>query len=325
MAEPSLQQPHPASAKVPQRAMFVWSREDFPFYARLAVESLLVNAPELLIEIHLFGEPPETSPHFRAIRRRSRVIIEQHGRLAAGSELREQALRLLYARGGLLFDFGTLVTAPIHALLSEEGVVSQEHLPDSVSGYQGRGFGAGLCSRVSAFAARIMWKLCPTNMQPELERFSSFRWLNGCWLRPVFGHALIVAPAGADWVAAFGRHAGTEPPAHVRRLGPPLFREAKPLAHHTDRLFDGEAWPSILRLFVDERSADERAFRLLGPKQILRLQKRNRLFRAAYGIMCANGLQRYALHSKNSSNFPDGHADSGVGDALSSPDLKSLS
>jgi hypothetical protein len=54
-------------------------------------------------------------------------------------------------------------------------------------------------------------------------------------------------------------------------------------------------------------------------------QKTNRYFRAAYGIMCATGLQRYGLHSKNSSRFDAPQSDSGTADAVSSPDLQSLS
>jgi hypothetical protein len=322
MAEPLLQHPQQTSASLPQRALFVWNREEFPFHARLAIESLLVNAPDLYVELHLFGEPPETSPHFRAIRRRSRVIIEQHGRLANNATLRGAALALLHSRGGLLFDFGSLVTAPLHPLLSGSEAVSVEHLPDPLSGRRDRGFLGRLCARGAELLARLMWALCPTTMQPELERFSSFRWLNNCWLTATIGRALIVAPAGSAWVLSVD-HA--PPPDHVVRLGPPHFLEANPIARMTDRLFDGGPWPVLLRLFADSSRNNHRSLVSLGPKQFIAMQRRNRLFRAAYGIMCANGLQRYALHSKNSSNFPDGHADSGVGDAISSPDLKSLS
>jgi hypothetical protein len=80
MAEPLLQNPQ-ADRQLPHRALFVWSGEDFPFYARLAIESLLINAPDFQVQLHLFGETPETSPHFRAVRRRSRVTIEHHARL----------------------------------------------------------------------------------------------------------------------------------------------------------------------------------------------------------------------------------------------------
>lgn len=63
MAEPLLQN-QPADRPLPQRALFVWSREDFPFYARLAIESLLVNAPDFEVQLHLFGETPRPRPTF---------------------------------------------------------------------------------------------------------------------------------------------------------------------------------------------------------------------------------------------------------------------
>ena len=325
MAEPDLHNEQRARASLPPRALFVWSREDFPFYARLAIESLLVNAPDLLIELHLFGEPPETSPHFRAIRRRGRVVVEQHGRLPSGATHRSSALRLLHERGGLLLDFGMLVTAPIHHLREMTGAVSEEQLPDRLAGRPARSLTGRLAAAVAQFAAHIMWRLCPTTLQPELERFSSFRWLNRCWLHRTLGRTVVAAPAGADWVLQLDGPDAAEPPDGVTRLNPPCFLEAKPLARITDRLFDGDAWPAILRLFVSESSADERTLRLLGPKDVVARQKRNRSFRAAYGVMCANGLQRYALHSKNSSRFDEGQSESGVGEAISSPDLKSLS
>lgn len=59
MAEP-LRQNQPTDASLPHRALFVWNREDFPFYARVAIESLLVNAPDFEVQFHLFGDTPRT-------------------------------------------------------------------------------------------------------------------------------------------------------------------------------------------------------------------------------------------------------------------------
>ena len=70
---------------------------------------------------------------------------------------------------------------------------------------------------------------------------------------------------------------------------------------------------------------DEAILRTFGPTEVVARQKTNRSFRAAYGIMCATGLQRYGLHSKNSSHFNGPQSDSGTADAVSSPDLPSLS
>lgn len=324
MAEPLLQNPQ-ADRPLPHRALFVWSGEEFPFYARLAIESLLINAPDFEVQLHLFGETPETSPHFRAVRRRSRVTIEHHARLSAGTTARQAGLGLLYERGGLLVDFGTLVTAPLHTLIGSDGALSEEFVP-AAAGLDGEvGRLATFHRWLAALVARLMWRLCPTTMQPELERFSSFRWLNRQWLVRRLGAGLVAAAPGAGWVAALGSVPQSEPPQEVLRLQPPLYLEVKPQARITDRLFEAAAWPMLMRVFNQAGDADELVLRTYGPKEIVTRQKRNRYFRAAYGVMCATGLQRYGLHSKNSSRFDAPQSDSGTAEAVSSPDLQSLS
>jgi len=324
MAEPLLQN-QPSERPLPQRALFVWNHEDFPFYARLAIESLLVNAPDFEVQLHLFGETPETSPHFRAVRRRSRVTIEHHARLSAGTTARQAGLTLLHERGGLLVDFGTLITAPLHTLLASAGALSEEFVP-AVAAVDGqRRLMDALGVWLAALVARLMWRLCPTTMQPELERFSSFRWLNRRWLVRRLGAGLVAAAPGAGWVVALGSVPQSEPPQEVLRLQPPLYLEVKPQARITDRLFEAAAWPILMRVFNRAGDADESVLRTYGPKEVVARQKRNRYFRAAYGVMCATGLQRYGLHSKNSSRFDAPQSDSGTADAVSSPDLQSLS
>ena len=324
MAEPLLQN-QPTDASLPHRALFVWNHEDFPFYARLAIESLLVNAPDFEVQLHLFGETPETSPHFRAVRRRSRVTIEHHARLSAGTTARQAGLTLLHERGGLLVDFGTLITAPLHPLLGSDGALSEEFVP-AVAGLDGEvGRLATFHRWLAALIARLMWRLCPTTMQPELERFSSFRWLNRRWLVRRLGAGLVAAAPGAGWVVALGSVPQAEPPPEVVRLQPPVYLEVKPQARVTDRLFEAAAWPILMRVFNRAGDADESVLRTFGPKEVVARQKTNRYFRAAYGVMCATGLQRYGLHSKNSSRFDAPQSDSGTADALSSPDLPSLS
>ena len=324
MAEP-LRQNQPTDASLPHRALFVWNREDFPFYARLAIESLLVNAPDFEVQLHLFGETPETSPHFRAVRRRSRVTIEHHARLPAGMTARQAGLALLHERGGLLVDFGTLITAPVHTLLGSSGALSEEFVP-AVAAVDGqRRLMDALGVWLAALVARLMWRLCPTTMQPELERFSSYQWLNRRWLVRRLGAGLVAAAPGSGWVVALGSVPQSEPPPEVVRLQPPVYLEVKPQARITDRLVEAAAWPILMRVFNRAGDPDEAILRTFGPKEVVARQKTNRYFRAAYGIMCATGLQRYGLHSKNSSHFNGPQSDSGTADAVSSPDLPSLS
>lgn len=324
MAEP-LRQNQYTDTSLPHRALFVWSREDFPFYARLAIESLLVNAPDFEVQLHLFGETPETSPHFRAVRRRSRVTIEHHVRLPSGTTARQAGLVLLQERGGLLIDFGTLITAPVHTLLGSSGALSEEFVP-AVAAVDGeRGLLAACGSWLAALATRLMWMLCPTTLQPELERFSSFQWLNRRWLVRRLGAGIVAAAPGAAWITSLAGGPSQEPPDEVQRLTAPRFLEVRPQARITDRLSEAAAWPMVLRVFNRTGDPDESVLRTFGPKEVVARQKTNRYFRAAYGVMCATGLQRYGLHSKNSSRFDAPQSDSGTADAVSSPDLQSLS
>lgn len=178
---------------------------------------------------------------------------------------------------------------------------------------------------LAALATRLMLKLCPTTMQPELERFSSYQWLNRRWLVRRLGAGIVAAAPGAAWVKALITEPLEEPPPAVQRLAAPLYVEVRPQARITDRLSEAAAWPMVLRVFSRAADSDESVLRSLGPKDFVARQKNNRYFRAAYGVMCATGLQRYGLHSKNSSRFDAPQSDSGTADAVSSPDLQSLS
>lgn len=111
----------------------------------------------------------------------------------------------------------------------------------------------------------------------------------------------------------------------MQRLTAPRLLEVRPQARITDRLSEAAAWPMVLRVFNRAGDPDEAVLRTFRPKEVVARQKTNRYFRAAYGVMCATGLQRYGLHSKNSSRFDAPQSDSGTADAVSSPDLPSLS
>lgn len=111
----------------------------------------------------------------------------------------------------------------------------------------------------------------------------------------------------------------------MQRLAAPLYVEIRPQPRITDRLSEAAAWPMVLRAFNRATDSHESVLRSLGPKDFVARQKINRYFRAAYGVMCASGLQRYGLHSKNSSRFDAPQSGSGTADAVSSPYIQSLS
>lgn len=307
-----------APAMLPARILLVWSREDFPFYARLAIESLLVNAPDVAVELHLVGRPPESSPHFRAILRRGLVATHVHPELPRGQSLQRFSLALLRERGGLLLDAGTLTTGPIRRFFDAGAVLSREwtSLPEEGP--------LPISRRIAGWLARLMWALCPVNMQPELERFGSFRWLQQRWLVPAVGRGLIGALPGAEWVSDFGLEGRRELPADCLIATTPFYQGSKPQARATSRQFDAASWPAMLRLFQRSGDRDELLLRAVGPRDVLENRNRNRFYRAAYGVMCANGLHRYAIRGRNH-GFDTGVSDSGTPIALAEPVAESRS
>lgn len=101
--------------------------------------------------------------------------------------------------------------------------------------------------------------------------------------------------------------------------------EVQPQARITDRLSEVAARPMVVWAFNRAGDPDESVLRAFGPKDVVARQKTNRYPRAAGNVICATGLQRDGLHSKNSSHFDAPQSESGTANAVSSPDLQSLS
>lgn len=158
----------------------------------------------------------------------------------------------------------------------------------------------------------------PVDVQPELERFDSCRWLQRRWLLPVNARGLTGAMADATWVTAFALGDGASVPSDSLVATAPFYLGYKPQTRATDRQFDAAAWPSMLRLFQQLGDRDEFLLRAVGPRDVLANRNRNRFFRAAYGVMCANGLHRYAIRGRNH-GFETDFPDSGVPAALPEP------
>jgi len=117
---------------IPNRLVFVWSGPDFPYYARLAVESALIAEPDCEVDIHLLDRQAPRGVHFLQVRSYERVRVEHpsfeelwggldapaeryrdvHDRIpperrSARSNLVRYAV--LHRRGGVYFDFDVLV------------------------------------------------------------------------------------------------------------------------------------------------------------------------------------------------------------------------
>ena len=143
-----------ADELIPNRYFFVWSGHRFPYYARLAIESLLLVEPDAQVELHWFVDEPG-GPHLDAVLSYERVTMspidlslrfaELLGPVTADREsleklwadipssavaARSNLMRyaLLAAHGGVYLDCDVLVIKPLRDLLVHEAFIGEEQV-----------------------------------------------------------------------------------------------------------------------------------------------------------------------------------------------------
>jgi Glycosyltransferase sugar-binding region containing DXD motif len=143
----------PASMEraVPDRFVFVWSGPDFPYYARLAVESALIAEPDCEVEIHLLDLRPPRGVHFLQVASYDRVSIAHVNadelfagldapaarysalydrippeRRSARSNLVRYAV--LHRRGGVYLDFDVIVHRDLAELRAGADFIGAERV-----------------------------------------------------------------------------------------------------------------------------------------------------------------------------------------------------
>jgi hypothetical protein len=141
----------PASTRIPNRHVYVWTGRTFPLFARLSVESSLLAAPEADVQIWTFGPRPDGAPHFEALRALPRVSfhdadpnkifaglaapVEAYTDLLAAIPAHAHSARsnlvrygILHTYGGVYLDFDTLLLRGFDDLLHEEAFFGAEEV-----------------------------------------------------------------------------------------------------------------------------------------------------------------------------------------------------
>jgi hypothetical protein len=134
---------------IPNRILFVWTGERFPYFCRLAVESVLLADPAAEVWLCCFGDRPDGSADFRraaSYRRVEVVDLDVPGLFEGLERPREDYLRLLAAipasaasarsnlvrygvlhrYGGVYLDFDILLLRDLRHLLGHEAFVGEE-------------------------------------------------------------------------------------------------------------------------------------------------------------------------------------------------------
>jgi hypothetical protein len=134
---------------VPNTFHFVWTGQTFPYYARLAVESVLLAEPEASVVIHTFGPSPRAARHWDRVLLYDRVrtlheevdtlfadlpapaseyiqLLGAIGAKAYSAQSNLVRLAVLYRDGGIYLDFDIFVLRSLAPLRANEAFVGEE-------------------------------------------------------------------------------------------------------------------------------------------------------------------------------------------------------
>jgi hypothetical protein len=237
---------------IPNRCVFVWVGPEFPFFARLAVESVLVVDAAATVEIHLCGTRQD-GDHLRKLVRHDRVALHEvtpdsvfadvdtdprplrrlWDRIPArAASARSNLLRyaLLYRRGGIYLDTDTLLLRSMRTLLDGPPFI-----------------GAELVWRVDEDRVRGRWR--PWMLWPTVTWAASYvaRRLDSRWCASRLGLDARAARLDRHWTVVAANNAVMGAPARD---------------------------PFLHRLLVEAPKVDPSVRYALGPSLVTRLAHR---------------------------------------------------
>ncbi len=280
---------------IPNRYFFVWSGTKFPYYARLAIESLLVTEPEAEVELHWFSDEP-SGEHLEAVLSYARVTMSPVELSSAFAELlgpepetreaveklwadipvsavaaRSNLMRyaLLARHGGVYLDCDVIVVRPLRDLLRNESFIGQEQVWSSdearVRGeYRWWMAFSTAAWAVSWFFRRIDSKWFAGRMR--LDR--ALRPSDRSWRGLMVNNAILGSVADGDFVRGLLEEAPHRSPTIRFALGPSLVDD---VAREPDRgvtILDADAFFSVppsfsFRFFEDSTLRLPSAARLI--------------------------------------------------------------
>jgi hypothetical protein len=233
---------------VPNRFLFLWSGRTFPYFCRLAVESVLLADADAEVRIMLFGETPAEAPHFRALSRYRRVEVapvdgddifsglgeppfryREHLAAVPPSSYRASArsniyrYALLHRYGGIYVDFDILVIRSFRDLLDAPAFIGQEYVwkadEDRVAGRIGLSMAVPTLAYLWTYAVRRLDSRIFRGRR-RLEPLAAV--LDGWWSTPNLNPAVFGAAAGSSFVRRVLAASLEADPAVRYNLGPTL-------------------------------------------------------------------------------------------------------
>jgi hypothetical protein len=230
---------------IPPRYLFVWTGREFPYFARLAVESALLADPEAAIELHLFGPRPDGARHLAALAAHPRVelVPVDLDRVFVGLGVDDRRLRdayqrcpgpsarsnliryaVLARRGGIYLDTDVLVARSLADLRVHQAFAGQEQVLSIDAARVAGRWSATMVGPGLAWAAA--WGLRRLDAElgyRGLERLA--RPLDRHWQVTQLNNAVLGAAPGASFPRRLLARAIEVDPTVRYRLGPTLISE----------------------------------------------------------------------------------------------------
>lgn len=136
---------------IPNRFLFVWMGQSFPYHCRLAIESTLLSNPDAAVEVHIYGPRPKGAEFERVSRYAGVEIFDVEDLHALYVDLAESAERyvrlfqeipdsaasarsnllrygLLHTRGGIYADTDVLILSCMDDLRAHEAFIGKERV-----------------------------------------------------------------------------------------------------------------------------------------------------------------------------------------------------
>jgi hypothetical protein len=228
---------------IPDRFHFVWSGRRIPYFARLAVQSVLVAEPAARVDLHIFGDEPGPG-ELDWLARQSRLTVQRFDPQTdfEGLGMPARALHALYERiaptavsaranlvrlavlarfGGIYLDTDILVVAPFADLRAQSAFVGEERVLSIDNAWQ-----AGERS-LAMVGPSLAWGVGRTAAFAGSVLRSSLLWrvarrLESRWQTTQVNNAVIGARPGARFVRRLLEAALEADPSVRFALGPAL-------------------------------------------------------------------------------------------------------
>lgn len=228
---------------IPNRFHFVWSGRRFPYFARLAIESVLVHEPDASVHLHTF-DPVPSDDELASIVRHERVSVHAFDPQTGfqNLEVDSDALASLFSRiprdrasaranlvryavlarhGGIYLDSDIVVVRSLADLRDDVAFVGEEQVLSIDGAWQaGERSLAMVLPSLAWGIGRASARLAATTGSHHLARIAGH--LEPYWQTKQVNNAVIGAEAGASFIRHLLGHALAADPTIRYALGPTL-------------------------------------------------------------------------------------------------------